>query len=248
MENKYSLKTILIDDDLKGRKTIEEYMSKIKELELSEIFDSTQAAYNFILKNAVELIVFNSDIKEQNSSEFLKRIDENIAVVYLHSNLNTESENVESTPINYVFKTTLNLPKFKKAIEKANTYIQSTNTSQLIPVTHSFDKNYFLIKETLVMYKVKYCEVSYISALENYIKIHSTQKTYMVLTTLRQFEQSIVNHPFVRVHRSYIINLDFIFTISKDVITLSDGSQIPIGEQYKKDLETLFVKGKIIKR
>jgi two-component system, LytTR family, response regulator len=248
MEIKNSVKTILIDDDLKGRKTIEEYLSKIKELELSEIFDSTQAAYNFILKNAVELIVFNSDIKEQNSADFLKRINENIAVVYLHSNRDTESENIEQSPINYVFKTTLNLPKFKKAIEKANTYIKATNPSDLIPVTHSFDKNYFLIKETLVMYKLKYNEVSYISALENYIKIHAQPKTYMVLTTLRQFEQSIDNHPFVRVHRSFIINLDFIYTIAKDVITLSDGTQIPIGEQYKKVLESLFIKGKIIKR
>jgi two-component system, LytTR family, response regulator LytT len=70
----------------------------------------------------------------------------------------------------------------------------------------------------------------------------------MVLTTLRQFEQSIDNHPFVRVHRSFIINLDFIYTIAKDIITLSNGSQIPIGEQYKKDLESLFIIGKIIKR
>jgi DNA-binding LytR/AlgR family response regulator len=248
MESRNSVKTILIDDDLKGRKIIEDYMYKIKELELSKIFDSTHEAYNFILRNAVELIVINSDLKEHNGLDFLKRIDENISVIYLHSNSHTELDEQESSPINYVLKTTLSLPKFKKAIEKANTYIKGTNAAQLTPVNHCFDKNYFLIKETLVMHKIMYNDVCYISALENYIKIHTNQKTFMVLTTLRQFEQSIDNHPFLRVHRSFIINLDFILTIRKDGITLTNGTQIPIGEQYKKDLETLFMKGKIIKR
>jgi DNA-binding LytR/AlgR family response regulator len=248
MISKNSVKTILIDDDLKGRKIIEDYMYKIKELELSKIFDSTQEAYNFILRNVVELIVINSDLKEHNGLDFLNRIDENISVIYLHSNVYTELDRQESSPINYVLKTTLNLPKFKKAIEKASSYINGSNAAQLVPVNHCFDKNYFLIKETLVMHKIKYNDVSYISALENYIKIHTNQKTYMVLTTLRQFEQSIDHHPFLRVHRSFIINLDFIITITKEGITLTNGTQIPIGEQYKKNLESLFVKGKIIKR
>jgi two-component system, LytTR family, response regulator len=248
MESKKSVKTILVDDDLNQRKIIKEYISKIDELDLSETFDSTQEALNFMIKNEVELIVFNSDMKEQNSADFLKQIDEGIAVIFLHTNWRIDEETPDSSSINYVFKTTLNLPKFRKAIERASSYIKETNISALMPVTYGFDKNYFLIKDTLITYKLKYNEVSHISALENYVKIHAEQKTFMVLTTLLKFEKSIQNHPFLRVHRSFIVNLDFIYSISKDIITLSDGSQIPIGEQYKKNLEALFVKGKMIKR
>ena len=126
---------------------------------------------------------------------------------------------------------------------------QFTDVEVPTPTQEVINKNYFLIKENLIMYKLKYDDVHYISALENYIKIHTAHKTYMVLSTLLQFENSIDNHPFLRVHRSFIINLNYIATIAKDVITLeNDTVQIPLGEQYKKDLENIFIKGKTIKR
>ncbi len=248
MNVRNNVKTILIDDDLKGRKAIEGYMSKIEELEVSEVFDDTQSAYKFMTQNVVELIVINSEIKETNSADFLKKIDENIAVVYLHSNLDVQQLDVDSASVNYLFKTTLNLPKFKKAIEKANIYIKTSNTLRQIPMEYNFNKNYFFVRENLVSYKLKYEDVSHISALENYIKIHTSQKTHMVLSTLRQFEQSINDNPFFRVHRSFIINFDYVSTIAKDVITLTNDIQVPIGEQYKKDLEAIFMTEKTIKR
>jgi DNA-binding LytR/AlgR family response regulator len=113
---------------------------------------------------------------------------------------------------------------------------------------NKFRQDYLLIKENLNIYKLQYDEVIYVSALENYIKIHTLQKGYMFLSTLRQFEQTISNHPFLRVHRSFIVNLDCIAIINKDFITLTNEVQVPIGEFYKKDLEDVFMKGKMLKR
>jgi DNA-binding LytR/AlgR family response regulator len=128
--------------------------------------------------------------------------------------------------------------------------ITTLSEEKVIPTKNEvINKNYFLIKENLIMYKLKYDDVQYISALENYIKIHTSDKTYMVLSTLLQFESSIENHPFLRVHRSFIINLNYIASIAKDVITLENNTvQIPLGDQYKKNLEIIFIKGKTIKR
>jgi two-component system, LytTR family, response regulator len=127
--------------------------------------------------------------------------------------------------------------------------MQYMDVKAVAPLQEVIKKNYFLIKENLVMYKLRYDDVQYISALENYIKIHTVNKTYMVLSTLLQFENSIENHPFLRVHRSFIVNLNYIASIAKDVIMLeNDSVQIPLGDQYKKDLENIFIKGKTIKR
>jgi two-component system, LytTR family, response regulator len=134
-------------------------------------------------------------------------------------------------------------------MQKEMNPIQFTDVKAPAPMQEVIKKNYFLIKENLVMYKLRYDDVQYISALENYIKIHTPQKTYMVLSTLLQFENSIDNHPFLRVHRSFIVNLNYIASIAKDVISLeNDTVQIPLGEQYKKDLENIFIKGKTIRR
>jgi two-component system, LytTR family, response regulator len=127
--------------------------------------------------------------------------------------------------------------------------MQYMDVKAVAPLQEVIKKNYFLIKENLVMYKLRYDDVQYISALENYIKIHTVNKTYMVLSTLLQFENSIENHPFLRVHRSFIVNLNYIASIAKDVIMLeNDSVQIPLGDQYKKDLENISIKGKTIKR
>jgi two-component system, LytTR family, response regulator len=134
-------------------------------------------------------------------------------------------------------------------MQKKMNPIQFTDVNAPAPMQEVIKKNYFLIKENLIMYKLRYDDVQFVSALENYIKIHTPQKTYMVLSTLLQFENSIDNHPFLRVHRSFIVNLNYIASIAKDVITLeNDTVQIPLGEQYKKDLENVFIKGKTIRR
>jgi two-component system, LytTR family, response regulator len=134
-------------------------------------------------------------------------------------------------------------------MQKEMNTIPFMNTEVISDTNEVIKKNYFLIKENLTMYKLRYDDVQYISALENYIKIHTVKKTYMVLSTLLQFENSIENHPFLRVHRSFIVNLNYIATIAKDAITLeNDSVQIPLGDQYKKNLENVFIKGKTIKR
>jgi DNA-binding LytR/AlgR family response regulator len=72
----------------------------------------------------------------------------------------------------------------------------------------------------------------------------------MILTTLSQFEKQITNHthPFLRVHRSHLVNLNRIKTVSKEQCVVANNHEIPIGELYRAEIQEIFVDGKIIKR
>ena len=70
-------------------------------------------------------------------------------------------------------------------------------------------------------------------ALENYIKIYTLNTVHLVLATLLHFEKILYKHPFLRVHRSYIVNLNAITHIEKDNIILNDETKIPVGGIYK---------------
>ena len=142
----------------------------------------------------------------------------------------------------------IDFEKFGKAVQKAVANIKLSKSVYDSNKKIEFDRDYILVKENLMTVKLNYSEVLYISALENYIKIITSAKSYVILTTLLQFERSIKKHPFLRVHRSYIINLNYLKSINKDILTLTDNTQIPLGEQYKNDVLETFVEGKMIKR
>jgi DNA-binding LytR/AlgR family response regulator len=143
--------------------------------------------------------------------------------------------------------------KFQKAVQKVIQSILNIKMQSALADTRknlTFDKDYFLVKEEQGMIRIQHQDVIYVSALENYVKIVTTTKNYMILATLSQFEKQITNHthPFLRVHRSHLVNLNRIKTVSKEQCIVSNNHEIPIGEMYRAEIQEIFVDGKIIKR
>jgi DNA-binding LytR/AlgR family response regulator len=247
MKTNNNIKTIIIDDESHWQMIVKKLVSRVPELTLEAVFSEVEEAYDFLMDNEIELIFLDVQIKGDNGIDFIKRLKKTHTVIIISSFSDFALESYSISAIDYLMKP-LDFDKFEQAVQKA---IQSIRLGEAISSSRkiiSFDRDYFLIKENQSTLKINHSDVIYITAVENYIKIITRSKTYMVLTTLLQFERSINNHPFLRIHRSYIINLNCLKTLNKDSCILLNNTEIPIGDIYRNDIQEIFVEGRLIKR
>ena len=241
------IRTIIVDDDSHWQMIIKNLINNEYELLLEGIFSSAEEAYEYLTQYEVDLVFLDMKIKDDNGIDLIKRLEKIPQVIIVSSFKEFAFEGYSISAIDYLTKP-IDFEKFGKAVQKAVANIKLSKSVYDSNKKIEFDRDYILVKENLMTVKLNYSEVLYISALENYIKIITSAKSYVILTTLLQFERSIKKHPFLRVHRSYIINLNYLKSINKDILTLTDNTQIPLGEQYKNDVLETFVEGKMIKR
>lgn len=242
------LKTIIIDDEAYWQVILRKLIGHTPELALLEVFASAEEAYDFLLlHDDIDLIFLDVQLKGDNGIDMLKRLRKNFTVIVVSSFKEFAFDSYGISAIDYLVKP-IDFEKFDKAVQKALAHIRLKDGINPLHEGLSFNKDYFLYRDNQLIVRINYSEVLCIVSLENYIKIVTTTKTHTVLTTLAQFERSVSQHPFMRVHRSYIVNLNAVKVVSRLTIILTDDQEIPVGDMYRDDIQTFFVDGKIIKR
>lgn len=99
--------------------------------------------------------------------------------------------------------------------------------------------DYIFVKVKHRIIKVHYSDILWVEAYDNYSFIVTTEQKYLVSSTLKDMEQKLPSQNFVRVHRSYIANLDKIEALEENSVVFAKGD-IPIGKSYKKTLMSRF--------
>lgn len=97
-------------------------------------------------------------------------------------------------------------------------------------------QKYFFVRINGKYIKISFHEILYVEGCKNYIKIVTETKSYLVLFSMKGFENFLASYLFKRIHKSYIVSLDKITGFNSDRVYLKD-KELPIGQQYKGELE-----------
>ena len=119
--------------------------------------------------------------------------------------------------------------------------------------THGLNRNptlpYFFIRHQGRRHKIVVAEIRFIESRKNYCKLSTSSGDFLALVTLKRLEALLMPHGFARVHRAYIVSLDWIISFDRHTITGSDGQKIPIGEIYRPEfIDRLTLVGDEYKR
>ena len=98
---------------------------------------------------------------------------------------------------------------------------------------HSQKTEIFFIRDSQEVFSVKPQDIIYVEAFDNYSKVYLKEKHHIISHTLKSIEQKLSSHPFVRIHRSYLINFHQIDSIAENRVFLK-GHQVLIGKSYRK--------------
>jgi len=224
------LKTIAIDDEPLALKLVSDYISKTHFLELVETFDNPLDAIDFLSKESVDLIFVDIQMPDLTGIEFVRSFENAPKVVFTTAYEKYALEGFKLNAIDYLLKP-FSYEEFLKAAGKARKQNELETASA---TTVEANSQFLFLKSEYKIRRINFNDILYIEGLKDYIKVYTTgeDKPILSLNSIKSLEQKLPEDKFMRVHRSYIVNLDRIETIERSRIIFGK-VYIPVSDQYK---------------
>jgi DNA-binding LytR/AlgR family response regulator len=225
---------IIIDDDKLSIKIIEEFVGRTEGLHLVGSFSSAVEAMNSLNQpdaEKVDLIFLDIEMPEMSGIEFLESIDIIPQVIIYSSQEKYALESYEYDVTDYLLKP-VQFGRFIKAVNRARERYEKKES----PVKESTE---IFIKNNGSLVRIKYEDILWIEALENYVVLNTFSEKYTIHFTMKAIADKMPSDRFMRIHRSFIVNFSKIKVIEDNsvVIKTDSGTKvIPIGKSYRDKL------------
>ena len=217
------IKCIILDDEPLAVQLLEKYVQKIPFLELVYTSDNPISVLEFIQNNEADLIFLDIQMPQLSGINLMKIAGEQLKYILTTAYSEYALEGYEHNVIDYLLKP-ISFERFSKSTLKAQEFFQLKE----IP------NSYFFVKSSGQQNRINFADISFIESIKDYVSINTENQEHIVLETLKSLENQLPDH-FLRVHKSFIINLNKIQTIDGKNIQLVSEKIIPIGETYKSD-------------
>ena len=213
-------------------KLLEEFVGKSSSLNLVGTFsDSVSMMGQLSKRQDIDLIFFDVDTPEMDVFNFINGFDYRPNIIIVSSDDKYALKAFEFNIVDYLLKP-VTYPRFCKAVDKAVRYYANKEVS-------NSDANEIFIKKGSSLVKLKFKDIIYIEALENYVTLNTKNEKFTIHFTMKALEYQLPSEIFIRVHRSFIVNISLIKTIkdnSLDLIIGNDLRNIPVGNSFRDSL------------
>jgi two-component system LytT family response regulator len=222
---------IIVDDNKMARTALKKLIEQVNSLTLKEECSNPMEAYNYLLKESVDLVFLDVEMPGMTGIELVKNLEKRPVIILITSKTDYAVEAFELNVADYIIKP-VTLPRFMLAVSKAKELVESKG--QKVEVNEK-DKEYIFVRSNSILTKIKINDITYVQALGDYVNIYTTDNRYTVHITLKGMEEKLSIDKFYRLHRSFLIALDHIDKVEEGTAFIGK-HPIPIGEQYKKEL------------
>lgn len=207
--------------------------NEIQDLNLVEEFSDAIEAIKYLNENKIDLIFLDIHMPAFSGVDFIKTLKNPPKVIFTTTDAKYAIEAFEfDFIVDYLLKP-IELPRFKKAINKAQKSILATNDKDK-KIEKSISNDFYVnIDRRLI--KIDLPSIYLIEAKGDYINIKTEEKNYIVHSTLKKIEQKLPDHLFLKVHRSYIINLKHIIDIEDNSVLIKK-DVIPVSRSNRPEL------------
>lgn len=220
-------KCIIVDDEPLARELIASHLAHFESFELIDSFENALKAYTFLESNDVDLIFLDIEMPLLKGNDFLKKLKNPPKVIFSTAYREYALEGYELNVIDYLLKP-ITFDRFFVSIEKFKQLQTSKKEEKKVIEKHIF------VSSGIKNIKIVFDEILYIESLKDYITIHLENKiSYHLKFNISSFEK-LLNQDFVRIHRSFIINVKKLRAYTKNEIEI-DSIEIPIGISYKEN-------------
>ncbi len=202
-----NIKCIIVDDEPLALDLLESYVLKTPFLELMSKFTSPFEAMQYVTANKVDLIFLDIQMPGITGIEFSRVLQNGPKVIFTTAYSQYALEGFKVDALDYLVKP-FNYQEFLKAASKALTWFGLAGKQPDEKIAND-DDNAIFVKSEYKLVKIEYEKIIYIEGLKDYVKIYLTDhpKPILTLMTLKSLEERLPSTQFMRVHRSYIVNL-----------------------------------------
>ena len=211
---------------------LEEFVGKSSSLNLIGTFsDSGSIRAQLSKRQDIDLIFLDVDIPEMDIFNFINSFDHQANIIIVSPDDQDALKAFEFNIVDYLIKP-VTFSRFCKAVDKAIRYFANKDVS-------NSDVNEIFIKKGSTLVKLKIKDIIYVEALENYVILYTKNEKFTIHFTMKAIENQLPSGIFIRVHRSFIVNISLIKTIKENSLDLIMGNEvrdIPIGLSYRDSL------------
>lgn len=229
------IRCIAIDDEPLALKQIAGYIKKTPFLELVGLFDNALSAIEILERTSVDLMFVDINMPDLSGMDFIKTLANSPKIVFVTAYSEYALEGFRVDAIDYLLKP-IGYSDFLKSANKVKSWFDSHHQK---PDEVKSNKDFLFIKSEYKILRINFDDIKYIEGMNEYIKIHLVNtKPVMTLLSMKAIEEQLPSDRFMRVHRSYIVNLTKISVIERGRIIFDGKVFIPISEQYKSKFQS----------
>lgn len=233
MKEQYSV--IIVDDEYLAQKLLQDYVSKVGNLQLVATCSNAIEAMSALKENEVDIMLLDIQMPDLTGLELVKSLEKKPAVIFTtaYSEYAVDAFNLAVT--DYLLKP-FDFQRFVQAINKAVGLVQpKVELEQKTVDSVSRSNDFITVKADYKLYKINYDDLLYIEGQHEYVTFHTTQRRITALFALKDLEGILPKDKFVRVHKSYIVSFKHIQDLDKSEVTVA-GNKVPVGASYRDEL------------
>lgn len=233
------ISTIVIDDEPLALGLVSGYIEKTPGLKLAGKFDNPLDASEFISENSVDLIFLDIQMPDLSGIEFTRLMEKGPKVIFTTAFDKYALEGYKLDIVDYLMKP-FSYEEFLVAVNKVRKLLSLEQQA----ITNIESNNQFLfLKSDYKIRRINFNDILYIEGLKDYVKvfIQNSPNPVLSLSSLKVLESRLPPEKFMRVHRSFIVNLEKIVTIERSRIVFGK-EYIPVGDQYKEKFQEFLDK------
>lgn len=213
---------IIVDDDELSTRLLQHMLQQAGSIELLGSFQNPVDALLYLKKNRVDLVFLDIEMPDLNGYELLRNLEDPPMVIVTSSHRDKAVEAFEFDILDFLLKPVTSAA-FQRALGRAEK--KFINRFKKLP-------NEIYVRSESKIVRLPYDEIMYVEALADYVTVVTADAKYIVHSTMKGIQERLPEEKFIRIHRSFILNLDAIESIENQFV-VSNKRHIPIGASYR---------------
>ena len=227
------LRCIIVDDEPSAVKLMKAYVNKINYLELVGSYDDAAKALSCIEKEDFDILFTDVQMPGINGLDMVKALPNPPVVIFVSAHRDYALDGFETNAIDYLMKP-VTFERFEKSVDKARNFIRFKFESEQNRIS---DDHFLFVKSNNSYLKILFDDIVYIQAKGDYVSIFTAEKKDLLWRIkMSELENKLNPNQFIRVHKSYIVNVNMIHLLHQNHIELIDKIEVPLSKTYKIEL------------
>jgi two-component system LytT family response regulator len=225
---------LLIDDEPLALQVLEDFVNKTSYLKLTGKFEEPLLALPLLETQKVDLLFLDIKMPDISGIDFFKSLPCKPEVIFTTAYSEFAIDGFELKAMDYLLKP-ISFEKFITACNRVKDFLEAKNMKNLK------SRDYFFINVSHKLHKIFYNDILYLEGFKDYTKIYlsTSSSPLLVLHNLKYFEELLLENEFIRIHRSYIVPIRMLNTISRKSVTIGNRS-LPVSDNYRDNFFSLI--------
>ncbi len=223
---------MIVDDEPLAISALSTLLERLEDFEITDTCEDAVKAFHLLQKSTIDLLFLDIDMPELSGIELLRSLTKPPKVIFVTAYRDYALDAFELDVVDYLLKPIA----FERLLQALDKYYKLKQTDQNLPEltgkSGQEDKEILMVKADRKVLRLLIKDIYYIESMKDYVQIHMNRRTVISKTSLKSLGASLPACRFLRIHKSFIINIDKVISFSGSGIEIA-GKELPVGRYYK---------------